>query len=169
MKNKTPLLSFIVALISLILLTVLNNNSRVDKPSHGNTTIDTVIVVKSDTVYDTVHVTKYYPKPITVEVLKTDTITKDTVLVVEKKLYTDTIATPTDTICLASEVEGIGIRMNYLKAYLKKGTINTHTTETITITKKKGGFRLAPQVGVGYGLTNKKADIYIGFGLTYVF
>lgn len=168
MKNKTPFISLLIALFSLMLINVLQRCDRVPE-GKGEPQRDTLVVVKTDTLYDTIQIVKFKPKPITVEVLKTDTITKDTVLLWESKLYTDTIATPTDTICLASEVEGIGIRMNYLKAYLKKGTIHTNTTETITITKKKGGFRLAPQVGVGYGIINKRPDVYIGVGLVYSF
>lgn len=166
MKPKTAFISLLIALLSLTLLTLY---PRKNNGSEGKYQADTIVITKTDTIYDTIEVVKYRPKPIMVEVIKKDTITKDTILLRELYTYHDTISTPTDTICVMTEVDGIDVRMNYLKAYLKKGTIHTNTTNTITITKKKGGFHIAPQVGIGYGLINNKADIYVGVGATYIF
>jgi len=40
---------------------------------------------------------------------------------------------------------------------------------TKTITKPQKGFKIAPAVGVGYGVVNRKPDIWIGVGITYNF
>ena len=131
---------------------------------------DTVMVTRIDTVFDTITVTKYKPKPVKVEVLRIDTVYNDTILATERSTFCDTLlATPTDTVCVMTEVEGINARVNYLKAYLKKGTITEHTEKTITVVKKQKGFIIAPTVGVGYGIFNKRPDVYIGVGFSYIF
>ena len=167
-KNKIPLFCLLIAFICLTLASVLR---RGESGSDGKyEALDTIVLTRIDTVFDTITVTKYKPKPIKEEVLRIDTVYADTLLTTERSIYCDTIlATPTDTVCVMTEIEGIDARVNYLKAYLKKGTITEHTENTITVVKKKKGFMIAPTVGVGYGLINRKPDIYLGIGITYQF
>lgn len=166
--NKIPLFSFLIACFCLTLTTILQ---RMESPTEGNCSplVDTITIVEKDTVFDTISVTKYLPKAVKVEVIKRDTLYNDTILERERRIYCDTIAFPVDTICVMAEVEGIDARMNYMKAYLKKGTIYTNTTQTVTVAKKRKGLMFAPNVSVGYGLITRKPDIYVGFGITYVF
>lgn len=167
-KNKIPLFCLLIAFISLALATVLRRGESGSEGKYERP--DTIVVNRVDTVYDTISITKYYPKPVKEEVLRIDTVYADTILATKRSIYCDTIlATPTDTVCVMTEIEGIDARMNYLKAYLKKGTIHTNTTQTVTITKRKKGLMFAPNVSVGYGLINRKPDIYLGVGMTYVF
>lgn len=171
MKIKTsrlPLYFLLTALFMVVLVSVLR---RGESGSEGKCERpDTVIHYRVDTVYDTISITKYYPKPVKDEVLRIDTVYADTLLATKRSIYCDTIlATPTDTVCVMTEIEGIDARMNYLKAYLKKGTITEHTEKTITVVKKKKGFMIAPTVGVGYGIFNKRPDVYIGVGFSYFF
>ena len=168
MKSRIPLYCLLTALFMAVLVSVFGwKNSRPEAIYDG---ADTVVVTRIDTVFDTITVTKYKPKPIKEEVLRIDTVYADTLLTTERSIYCDTIlATPTDTVCVMTEIEGIDARVNYLKAYLKKGTITEHTENTITVVKKKKGFMIAPTVGVGYGLINRKPDIYLGIGITYQF
>lgn len=167
-KNKIPLFCLLIAFICLTLTTVLR---RGESGSDGKCERqDTIVVYRVDTVFDTISITKYYPKPVKEEVLRIDTVYADTLLATKRSTFCDTIlATPTDTVCVMTEIEGIDARMNYLKAYLKKGTITEHTEKTITVVKKKKGFIIAPTVGVGYGLINRKPDIYLGVGIVYSF
>lgn len=168
LSNKIPLYAFLIALICSILASVLKNReSRPDEEYERQR--DTITISISDTIYDTIQITKWYPKPVKEEVIKHDTIKGDTVLERERKVYTDTIKSELDTISIEAEVEGINAKMNYIKFNVKKASINTTETNTITITKQKGGWRFAPNVSVGYGLVNRKPDIYVGFGLTYIF
>ena len=168
MKSRLPLYFLLTALLMVVLVSVFGwKNSR---PEADYERPDTVVVTRIDTVFDTITVTKYKPKPIKVEVLRIDTVYADTLLATERSIYCDTVlATPTDTVCVMTEVEGIDARVNYLKAYLKKGTITEHTEKTVTITKRKKGLMFAPTVGVGYGIFNKRPDVYIGVGFTYIF
>lgn len=39
----------------------------------------------------------------------------------------------------------------------------------VTKYKKKRGFKVAPSVGAGYGVFNRKPDIYFGVSLSYIF
>lgn len=169
-SNKIPLYAFLIALICSILASVLKNReSRPDEEYERQR--DTITITRTDTIYDTIQITKWYPKPVKEEVIKHDTIKGDTVLERERKVYTDTIKSELDTISIEAEVEGIDVQLNYLKAQLKKGNITTTQTQTITntITKKKKGLIITPNVSVGYGLLNKKMDIYVGVGIGYVF
>ena len=168
MKSRLPLYFLLTALFMVVLVSVFGwKNNRPEDDYEG---LDTVVLTRIDTVFDTITVTKYKPKPVKVEVLRIDTVYGDTLLATKRSTFCDTLlATPTDTVCVMTEVEGIDARVNYLKAYLKKGTITEHTEKTITVVKKKKGFMIAPTVGVGYGIFNKRPDVYIGVGFTYIF
>lgn len=168
MKSRIPLYCLLIAFICLTLASVLRRGEGRSDGKYERS--DTVVVTRIDTVFDTVTVTKYKPKPIKEEVSRIDTVYADTLLATKRSIYCDTVlATPTDTVCVMTEVEGIDARVNYLKAYLKKGTITEHTEKTITVVKKKKGFMIAPTVGVGYGIFNKRPDVYIGVGFSYIF
>lgn len=166
--NKIPLFCLLIAFICLTLASVLRRGESRSEGKYER--LDTIFISRVDTVYDTISISKYYPKPVKEEVLRIDTVYADTLLATKRSTFCDTIlATPTDTVCVMTEIEGIDARMNYLKAYLKKGTITEHTEKTVTITKRKKGLMFAPNVSVGYGLINRKPDIYLGFGITYTF
>lgn len=130
---------------------------------------DTLTV--SDTVYtrDTLTITK--PIPQYVEIVKTDTVFNekgDTIqLVTENKLYNDTLTCANDSIILESSITGINPQLDYIKADWRRQEI----TNTITVTNyvRKKGLRITPQVGLGYGLLNKKTDVFVGIGLSYNF
>lgn len=136
-----------------------------------------IIIEKSDTitVRDTVHtrdtltITKPIPKY--VEIVKTDTVFNDNgdtiQLVTENKLYNDTLCYQNDSIILESSITGINPQLDYIKADWRRQEI----TNTITVTNyvKKKGLRITPQIGLGYGLLNKKTDVFLGIGLSYNF
>lgn len=89
-------------------------------------------------------------------------------LVTEQKKYEKSLVSNKDTADLEIYVTGIETSLDSLKMRLKTHTV----TNTIEITKYverkktfKDRFHIEPQVGFGYGLTNKKADIYVGVGL----
>lgn len=168
-KSKyIPLYAFLIACFSLTLTTILR---QLESPTEGNSSPlrDTITLITTDTVYDTIEIVKWKPKPTKETIVKTDTITEGTILETERKLYADTVSNELDTISYSAEIEGINAKMNYIKFNVKKASINTTETNTITITKRKGGWRFAPNVSVGYGLVNRKPDIYVGFGLVYSF
>ena len=164
--NKIPLFCFLIACFCLTLTVVLQRCKSSPEAIHVVKT-DTVTILHKDTIYDTITLVKSNPVPVKKIITRTDTIYRDTVLTTERTLYRDTIQTSLDTVCVETELEGINARMNYLKVQLKKGTVTNTITKTVL--RKKGGLRFAPNVSLGYGLINRKPDIYVGFGITYEF
>ena len=130
---------------------------------------DTITVTDTINHRDTIRITEPVPKY--VEVLKVDTVFNekgDTIpLVTENKLYNDTLCYQNDSIILESSITGINPKLDYIKADWRKQEI----IKTVTITNyiKRKGFKISPQVGVGYGMINKKPDVFIGVGLSYNF
>ena len=135
---------------------------------------DTIVRVHYDTVYNTIF--KVVEKPVfkAVETIKYDTVyrDKDTIisLPVERKTYNDTVFfTQNDTVCIETTIIGINPSLERIKALLLKRQINQNTETIITKYKKKKGLIIAPTIGVGYGVFNKKPDVFAGIGVTYVF
>lgn len=131
---------------------------------------DTVTVVKFDTIETVRDTTIYKLKPKYIEVLKRDTITKDTVLTKESKTYENTLCQDNDTIQLLTTISGYEATIDSVSAKWKKHTVKE--TEYITVTEKvkeKKKINIGLQVGYGIGLRDKEFQPYIGLGLQYNF
>lgn len=136
--------------------------------------IDTVITTRVDTFWnDTViEKTKYIPKK--VEVIKTDTILKDTILTTELKTYIDTLCSNNDSIILKNYISGTNSNLDSTSVdWRKHKEIITNTVEiTKYIEKKKtffDKFKVGVQVGYGYGFKSKELEPYAGIGVTFSF
>ena len=168
MKNKFVTYAFLVFVLSMILISLTRHFPSVPMPKPSN---DTILISKTDTVWDTVEVVKYKPIPKKVEVIKYDTVYQDNDTVVslpiENKVYEDTIICKNDTAMIAISMSGIKSNIDSINLRLKKS--NVIITNTKIITKKKGGLRIVPNVSVGYGMITRKIDIYVGAGIGYVF
>ena len=70
-------------------------------------------------------------------------------------------------MAVTSYIRGINASQDSIKVWLKKSEITKTNTIEITkyVEKKRSRIHIQPQVGVGYGLINKKADVYIGIGI----
>ena len=165
MKNKL----FILLLTAFIAITFIvgceYGKMHLESPKMS----DTVFNTKVDTFWkDTViRQTKYIPKR--VEVIRTDTITKDTILTVEQKTYEDTLCNDKDSIILQSFITGQNVTKDSIKANWKKQ--ETIVTNTVTITKyiekKKtfwDKFHFGVQAGYGYTFKSKDLQPYVGIG-----
>lgn len=89
-------------------------------------------------------------------------------LVTEQKKYEKSIVSDKDTADLEIYVTGINTSLDSLKMSLKTHTVTNTIEITKYVEKKKtvwDRIHFEPQVGIGYGLTNKKTDIYVGVGL----
>lgn len=137
---------------------------------------DTIYTTKIDTVFkeDTIRIVE--PKPKIIVKTKVDTVYsksgEEIHLVEENKLYQDTIISNKDTAELKVFTSGINTKINAIQLNLKKSeVIKTNTIEVTKFIKEpkkfKDRFHLSPQVGVGYGLINKKPDVYVGFGVSF--
>lgn len=115
---------------------------------------------------------KIKPVPKIVEVVKHDTITKDTVLTTERKYYQETFYMKNDTATVGIVTTGINTEIDSVSVLLKTRRPTIVNTVEITkyVEKEKtfwDRFHFGLQGGIGYGLTNKKCDIYIGVGGSY--
>lgn len=130
---------------------------------------DTVTVVEFKYNTDTFEVEKPIPKYI--EKLKVDTFYtkegKDTIFKTEKKTYDTLLCQNQDSIQLKTTISGINVRIDSLQVLLKKQEKIITNTITITkyIDKPKKLINIEPQLGMGYGVFNKKPDMYVGIGI----
>lgn len=128
---------------------------------------DTVVEFRYDTIVirDTVKETK----PVIVKVLKTDTITKDTILTTLQKQYNDTLCNNSDSVVLKSFISGVDAKRDSMQVTWKKH----EKTKIITIDhyidryveKKQPIIAFRPTVAVGYDPMNKCWSGVVGFGL----
>jgi hypothetical protein len=138
--------------------------------SEGFISSDTVFREKIDTVYkmDTLRITEF--KPRYVEKLKVDTVYDSSgngfELVTERKKYQDTLFCSNDTAMVTVWTSGVNAKVDSLSLLLNRKEIIKEHTITITNTvEKRKLFYISPQVGVGYGVFNKKVDFYVGVGV----
>ena len=150
------------------------------------TQIDTIIIhTKEDTIYQTKYIQSDYKSSNTITSTKANTndsthqtnIFADTII--SNKHYNDSI-TFNDTLSYKAYIrnnnlDSIHIKHNY--PIITKNQIiyqdrYIHSTINNTPDKRKtffDNFSYGIQLGVGYGITNKKPDIYVGFGISYNF
>jgi hypothetical protein len=131
-------------------------------------TVDTVFTTKIDTLYnDTIiEKTKYVPKEVVK--LRTDTITKDTILEFEQKIYEDTLCNDKDSIILKSFISGVSSKLDSTSVAWKKHTeIITNYVEITKYIEKQRKFNFGVGVGYGYGLNNKQFEPFIGIMFSY--
>ena len=135
---------------------------------------DTVFTTKIDTLWrdTTITIKELVPKEIVK--LKVDTIylsNGDTLnLITESKRYDEVLTSGVDTCEVSAFVSGVHPSLDSLSWKLKTHhEVITNTVEIIKYIEKKKTFKdrfhIQPQVGVGYGLFNKKIDAYVGIGI----
>lgn len=170
-----------VSVICILLSMTMGKCSRTEIQTKVET--DTVFQERIDTIHLTHTVTRYRPQP-----TRTDTIfvtdtqfgcltdgaqTQEVAQHIQKtyevdSLYKDTTCTPPASVKYHLlvrtdnyDVDSIGLKFNVDYPRITE-------TQTIkkTITKKKHwGYGI--QTGFGYGIFNRKPDLYIGMGITY--
>lgn len=165
-----------IIILSFLLGRCSKSDSVID--SQPTIKVDTLFQERIDTIHLTHTVTKYKPQPIKTDtVFIADTISDEVAQHIQKTYECD--SSYTDTTCLPStrvdyhlyvrtdnyDIDSVALKFNV--DYPK-------VTQTQTITKeitkyKKKHFNYGIQTGVGYGVFNKKPDLYIGFGVQYNF
>ena len=148
--------TIILSILSVVLLATTiyyANNPQVEyRETIKNDTIiiksvDTITVTKKDIIYK--------------ENIILDTIyIKDTALLLEQKIYQDTISTV--------YFQGINAEIDSIKYKLTKDTVQIFTEKIQTVKEKdnffKNRFTISAGVFAGYGLINRKADVFVGVG-----
>lgn len=161
-----------VSVICILLSMMVGKCSRTEIKTKVET--DTVFQERIDTIHLTHTVTRYRPQPTRTDtIFVTDAQTQEVAQHIKKtyevdSLHIDTTCTPPASVNYHLlvrtdnyDVDSIALRFNV--DYPK--IIQTQTI-TKTVTKKKH-WNYGIQTGFGYGVYNRKPDLYIGLGLQY--
>ena len=173
MKKTNLFLAVILLVMAVVSFSLVKNCNR---PRFNGIESDTIIKTKTDTLWrDTIIVEKeLLPKYITK--IKTDTLFRengDTVqLITESKRFDKSIVSDKAPADIQIYTSGIKTSLDSLSMRFKTHReVVTNTVEVTKYIEKKKPFKdrikVIPNVGVGYGLINKKPDIYIGVGIGY--
>ena len=161
-----------VSVICILLSMLVGKCSRTEIQTKVET--DTVFQERIDTIHLTHTVTRYRPQPTRTDtIFVTDTQTQEVAQHIKKtyevdSLQIDTTSKPHGMVSYHLlvrtdnyDVDSIALRFNV--DYPK--IIQTQTI-TKTVTKKKH-WNYGIQTGFGYGIYNRKPDLYIGVGIQY--
>ena len=161
-----------VSVICILLSMMVGKCSKTEIQTKVET--DTVFQERIDTIHITHTVTRYRPQPTRTDtIFVTDTQTQEVAQHIKKiyevdSLHIDTTCTPPASVNYHllvrtdnNDVDSIALRFNV--DYPK--IIQTQTI-TKTVTKKKR-WNYGIQTGFGYGVYNRKPDLYIGVGIQY--
>lgn len=174
--NSNTLIFISIAICFIILGFFYLDRSGYFDPMKEVINTDTVFTTKTDTLWkDTTIVEKEIVPKIIVKT-KIDTLFKEngeTVqLITESKRFDKTILSGKDTADVQIYTSGINTSLDSLKMRLKAHReIVTNTVEVTKYVKERkrfiDRFHIQPQVGVGYGVLNKKFDTYVGVGIGF--
>ena len=176
MRDNT--LIFISLFITLAILSIfyINDNYNIKDWFNNTQKTDTVFSTKTDTLWkDTTIIEKEFV-PKTIVKIKTDTLFKangDTIqLITESKRFDKSIVSDKDTADVEIYTSGISTSLDSLKMRFKTHReIVTNTVEVTKYVKERkrfiDRFHIQPQIGVGYGVFNKKIDAYVGVGIGF--
>ena len=161
-----------VSVICILLSMLMGKCSKTEIQTKVET--DTVFQERIDTIHITHTVTRYRPQPTRTDtIFITDTQTQEVAQHIKKTYEVDSLHIDTTCIPPASvnyhllvrtdnyDVDSIALRFNV--DYPK--IIQTQTI-TKTVTRKKH-WNYGIQTGFGYGIYNRKPDLYIGVGIQY--
>ena len=161
-----------VSVICILLSMLMGKCSKTEIQTKVET--DTVFQEHIDTIHITHTVTRYRPQPTRTDtIFVTDTQTQEVAQHIKKtyevdSLQIDTTSTPHGMVSYHLlvrtdnyDVDSIALRFNV--DYPK--IIQTQTI-TKTVTRKKH-WNYGIQTGFGYGVYNRKPDLYIGLGIQY--
>lgn len=174
--NKKLLITTIVSLMLSVFLITLLFKDGTQESVKTITTTDTVTVVKRDTIFNEVEKTIVKPVKLTETIIKYDTIATKSPqthfnVPITASTYQDSITLQDNTkVQYRANISGYNTNLDSITFKVKYPTIfesvhtditNNTTTETVKYKKPKITFNLS--VGAGYGIINKKPDIYVGF------
>ena len=161
-----------VSVICILLSMLMGKCSKTEIQTKVET--DTVFQERIDTIHITHTVTRYRPQPTRTDtIFITDAQTQEVAQHIKKTYEVDSLHIDTTCIPPASvsyhllvrtdnyNVDSIALRFNV--DYPK--IIQTQTI-TKTVTRKKR-WNYGIQTGFGYGIYNRKPDLYIGVGIQY--
>lgn len=185
--SNTLILASAVAMI-LLLVTAFAQDTIISHLKNIINNQDTLITIKTDTLYLERTITDSIPVEKYITIIKRDTlynkqgdsiIQQPRIITLKQKHYRDTIKEKDDTLVYQLKVEGYSMdddslpRMTDFKALYKHKYYQTNTNTTITTPvpqkQRKSPLRISPIAGIGYGLTKKEFDAFVGLGISINF
>ena len=161
-----------VSVICILLSMLMGKCSKTEIQTKVET--DTVFQERIDTIHIIHTVTRYRPQPTRTDtIFVTDTQTQEVAQHIKKtyevdSLQIDTTSTPHGMVSYHLlvrtdnyDVDSIALRFN-----VNYPKITQTQTITKTVTRKKH-WNYGIQTGFGYGVYNRKPDLYIGVGIQY--
>ena len=161
-----------VSVICILLSMTMGKCSKTEIQTKVET--DTVFQERIDTIHLTHTVTRYRPQPTRTDtIFVTDAQTQEVAQHIKKTYEVDSLHIDTTCIPPASvnyhllvrtdnnDVDSIALRFN-----VDYPRITQTQTITKTVTRKKH-WNYGIQTGFGYGIYNRKPDLYIGVGIQY--
>ena len=161
-----------VSVICILLSMVMGKCSRTEIQTKVET--DTVFQERIDTIHLTHTVTRYRPQPTRTDtIFVTDAQTQEVAQHIKKtyevdSLHIDTTCTPPASVNyhLLVRTDNYDVDSIALKFNVDYPKITQTQTITKTVTRKKH-WNYGIQTGFGYGIYNRKPDLYIGVGIQY--
>ena len=141
---------YIIIIIILVILNLYqyNKNNRIEI---NTVEVRDTVVIRDTLKFDnpTLIYVKTEPDTLYIESI-------DSVVTIDKetKLYKDSL--------YELQLSGIRPNLDYINVYPKTTYI---TTEKVSYVKDKRRFTHGIQAGVGFGIVNKKPDVFIGYGV----
>jgi len=147
-----------ITIFILILFNVFNWGKNSVKPSIIEK-VDTITITDTITIYnpdkDTVYLTKYVKDTLYLS----DSTKAEVNIPISTTIYKDST--------YEAQISGFKAELDYIKVFPKETTI--YKEKTLEIKEKQPIIEHGVQLGIGYGLTNNKPDIYVGYGVTINF
>lgn len=155
--NKYKIATFLLSLVSLILLATTIYYSSNKKVVYDTVTKNDTILIKS---IDTITIEKTNISYRDIIVLDT-VFVKDTAMLFEQKRYDDSIST--------IYISGIEANLDSIYYRIPRDTLKIYKETTNTISQKESfwhnRFVISAGIFAGYGLINRQPDIYAGIGI----
>lgn len=157
MKMRKIEILLLTALICVGLYLVhLHTKSPQNGPQIAN--FDTLVITHTDTLIIRDTITKVRPLP-----RRVDTIYVDTMPHVKKTYEIDSIDYKVHITTDNFDVDSVRVMMKY-PIYT-----NNRTVIKTNVTYKKKRITHGIQAGIGYGIFNKRPDVYVGYGISINF
>ena len=142
---------YIIIIIIFVILNLYqyNKNNRIEI---NTVEVRDTVVIRDTIKFDnpTLIYVKTEPDTLYIESIDSTVVTIDK----ETKLYKDSL--------YELQLSGIRPNLDYINVYPKTTYI---TTEKVSYVKDKRRFTHGIQAGVGFGIVNKKPDVFIGYGV----
>lgn len=159
---------FLFILLSTALLISMCRNIHLIKESPTEIKYDTIYSIVHDTIYIKDTIPLYNTKLI--EITKFDTIINNVPIELNEEhwVYNNTFNEDNTDVNVKIDYSGIRPRLNDVELNITRYDSIQYINTTITKYKQKH-FNYGIVGGLGYGLINKKTDIWVGFGISYNF